>query len=225
MMGIRTETQTCIAVATCNVIAVLCISRVYMISYKLFSSAIYDTVWIKIQRPFLGQKKAISQEMCCLLHLFMRELWGVQDGRHHKHQSQPSVFQLHAAFIDFSPSLLKCTINQYSNKSSFILEKCSFQLSGHEVLVWSMRPERQCSACDLLCMWPALHVTLGLIWPTTDCWHEYHRPQPLSSTGITVYSIQYMLDASITINNNISNAWQTNFCKLESQHWATLTLV
>lgn len=62
---------------------------------------------------------------------------------------QPSVFRLHAAHIDFNLSLLKCTINQYSNKSSFILEKCTFQLSGYELLVLSMLPEGQLSACDL----------------------------------------------------------------------------
>lgn len=59
---------------------------------------------------------------------------------------QASVSRLHAAFIDFTPLLLKCTINQYSNKSSFILEKCSFQLSGHGAVVLSGRPWRQRSA-------------------------------------------------------------------------------
>lgn len=36
-------------------------------------------------------KQAISQEMHCLLHLFMSELWGVQEGRHHGHQSSDSM--------------------------------------------------------------------------------------------------------------------------------------
>lgn len=40
---------------------------------------------------------------------------------------QPAVFRLHVVLIDFSPSPLKCTIDQYSNKSSFRPEKCSFQ--------------------------------------------------------------------------------------------------
>lgn len=83
-------------------------------------------------------KQAISQEMHCLPHLFMSELWGVQEGRHHRHQSSALCLRLHVALIDFSPSLQKCAINQYSNKSSFILEKCSFQLTGHKVLVLSV---------------------------------------------------------------------------------------
>lgn len=78
---------------------------------------------------------------------------------------QPSVFGLHAALIDFSPSLLKCAINQYCNKSSFIFEKCSFQLSGHEVLPLSMQLEAETS----------LHLASSLICPTTDTWLYIHH--------------------------------------------------
>lgn len=78
---------------------------------------------------------------------------------------QASVFRLHVVHIDFSPSLLKCTINQYSNKSSFILEKCSFQLSGHEVLVLSLWPGRQRSAVGL-------RPHLPYPWYHTSSWHN-----------------------------------------------------
>lgn len=89
-----------------------------------------------------------------LYHLFTSELWGGSGAK----VSQASllslsVLRLHVAYIDFCPPLQKCTINQYSNKSSFLLEKRSFQLSGHEVWVLSV-----------------LHLTLGLICPTTGTW-------------------------------------------------------
>lgn len=90
----------------------------------------------------------------CRRHLFMSEVWGVREWK----ASQASVFRLHAALIDLSPSLLKCTINQYSNKSSFILEKCSFQPSGHGVLVVSMRPGEA-----VVSMWPWASSTQQLI--------------------------------------------------------------
>lgn len=84
----------------------------------------------------------------------MSELWGGSGPKVSQASLlSPSVLRLRVAYIDFCPLLQKCTINQYSNKSSFILEKCSFQLSGHEVWVLSV--------------W---RLTLGLICPTTETW-------------------------------------------------------
>lgn len=84
----------------------------------------------------------------------MSELWGGSGAKvSHASLHSPSVWRLHVAYIDFCPMLQKCTINQYSNKSSFRLEKCSFQASGHKVWVLS-----------------GLHLTLGFICPTTETW-------------------------------------------------------
>lgn len=96
----------------------------------------------------------------------MSELWGelwwsvgITDISH-----QASVFRLHVVYIDFSPSLLESTINQYSNKSSFILEKCRFQPGGLKVLVLAVCPERQRSA------WVS-----GLTCPTPDTTLDHDR--------------------------------------------------
>lgn len=122
---------------------------------------IYDSGRKGIQRPFLWQSKLFLRKCSvCLIYLWVSSgvlrrvgITGITP--------QPSVFRLHVALIDFSPSLLRCTINQYSNKSSFILEKCSFQLSRHEVLVSSMRRwERGIG----------LHLASGLICPVRDTW-------------------------------------------------------
>ena len=96
-----------------------------------------------IQVPFLWQNKLFLRK-CSVSVIY---LW-VSSGLFRRVgitgiSLQPAVFRLHVALIDFSPSLLKCTIDQYSNKSSFILEKCSFQLSGHEVLALSMWPRER----------------------------------------------------------------------------------
>lgn len=88
--------------------------------------------------PFLWQSKLFLR-ICTVSFIYLWVSSGVfRRVRIAGISLQPSVFRLHVALIDFSPSLLKCTVNQYSNKSSFILEKCSFQPSGQEVLVLSV---------------------------------------------------------------------------------------
>lgn len=110
----------------------------------------YDSVWKGIRRPFLWQSKLFLR-ICTVSFIYLWVGSGVfRRVRITGISLQPSVFRLHVALIDFSPSLLKCTINQYSNKSSFILEKCSFQPSGQEVLVLSVwSRERHWSAFGL----------------------------------------------------------------------------
>lgn len=100
--------------------------------------SVYGSAWKCVRMLFLRQSELFLRK-CTVSFIY---LW-VSSGVFRRVgitgiTLKPSVSRLHVALIDFSPSLLKCTINQYSNKSSFILEKCSFQLSGHEVLVLSV---------------------------------------------------------------------------------------
>lgn len=125
--------------------------------------------------------------MHCLPHLFMSELWVLRRVGITGISLQPSVFRLHVVLIDFSPSLSKCTINQYSNKSSFILEKYSFQLSGHEVLVLSMWSRGRHKA--LVCILPwALSAQHGR--------HDCTSPSLHNNDSYTQRTIGYMLNAS-----------------------------
>lgn len=138
---------------------------VYLCSESVISNFLMGIVlfciWFNEKRFYMAAllltKQAISQEMQCLFHLFMSELWGVQEGTHHRHQSSAVSLpcRLHVVLIDCCPLLLKCIINQYSNKSSFILEKCSFQLSGQEVLLLSMWSRQRGTG---------LHLALGHPW-------------------------------------------------------------
>ncbi len=125
-------------------------------------------MWNYIQRPFLWQSKLfLRKSTVSFIYLWVSSglfrrvgITGIR--------LQLSVFRLHVALIDFSPSLLKCIINQYSNKSSFILEKCSFQLSGHEVLVSSVRSRESAGP-----LWP---WASSAQWLIHDCaspsWHN-----------------------------------------------------
>lgn len=148
-------------------------------------------VWNGAQRAFLWQSKLFLRK-CTVSFIY---LW-VSSGMFRRVgvtdiTLQPSVFRLHVALIDFSPSLLKCTINQYSNKSSFILEKCSFQLSGHEVLVLSAESREM-----PVFLWPWASSAQQ---PTHGC----TRPSWHPAAAHTVW----ILNASTTMNSNISDAW------------------
>lgn len=92
----------------------------------------------------------------------------------------PSVLRLHVANIDFCPLLQKYTTNQYSNKSSFRLEKCSFQASGHKVWVlsglqfdlglhlpnnWDMSKQCQCDThCTVKIFTVSLSRDIAIVW-------------------------------------------------------------
>lgn len=135
---------------------------------------------------FTDKKLTNSQEMHWLLHLFMSEFWGelgwsvgITSISH-----QASVFRLHVVYIDFSLLLLKCTINQYSNKSSFILEKCSFQLSGHNVPALSLWPGKQRPALGL---GPHLPYT----WYHSGSWQNKAHTAPYNVQYSTIQWILY----------------------------------
>lgn len=144
-------------------------------------------------------KQAISQEMRCLIYLWVSSgvfrrvgITGIS--------LQPTVFRLHVALIDFSPSLLKCTINQYSNKSSFILEKCCFQLSGHGVL-WCQCGRKRGDG---------LHLALGLHPDTTT--HTY-------SINIKCKHNYEQRHITCMVSRSLYGCF---FCNQGFQHWTSL---
>lgn len=94
--------------------------------------------------PLLWQKPAISQETRRLPSFIYKWAQGCSgwSASPASVSSAPQSSDSMQRPSILAPSLLKCTINQYSNKSSFMLEKCTFQLSGLGVLVASpVRPE------------------------------------------------------------------------------------
>lgn len=154
--------------------------------------------------------------MHCLLHLFMSGLCGVQEGRHHRHQSSDSM-----------------------QRSSILAPRCwsapsintvtSLHLYLRNAVSNSVGTKTWCCQCGqwqtLVCIWAWASSAWQLIHGCTYITRSWHI--------LNTYMSTYILNASTTMNSKVSSAclhpclvsiWRL-FCNIGSQHWTSLMSV
>lgn len=154
--------------------------------------------------------------MHCLLHLFMSGLCGVQEGRHHRHQSSDSM-----------------------QRSSILAPRCwsapsintvtSLHLYLRNAVSNSVGTKTWCCQCGqwqtLVCIWAWASSAWQLIHGCTYITRSWHI--------LNTYMSTYILNASTIMNSKVSSAclhpclvfiWRL-FCNIGSQHWTSLMSV